>query len=77
MTDLATTPPSIPVGAGPSKLTTTAPPQPTDPVNLPLIYRNILIGGEPGAGKSNLLNTIVRHAALCADVDTAQSEPLP
>jgi S-DNA-T family DNA segregation ATPase FtsK/SpoIIIE len=38
------------------------------PVYLPLIYRNKLIGGEPGAGKSNLLNTIVGHAALCSDV---------
>src|SRR3954469_7676479 len=39
-----------------------------DPVYLPMIYRNILIGGEPGAGKSALLNTIVGHAALCHDV---------
>ncbi|RZU49337.1 S-DNA-T family DNA segregation ATPase FtsK/SpoIIIE [Krasilnikovia cinnamomea] len=38
------------------------------PVYLPLIYRNMLIGGEPGAGKSSLLNTIVGHAALCDDV---------
>ena len=38
------------------------------PVYLPMIYRNILIGGEPGAGKSSLLNTIVGHAALCPDV---------
>jgi S-DNA-T family DNA segregation ATPase FtsK/SpoIIIE len=38
------------------------------PVYLPMIYRNILIGGEPGAGKSSLLNTIVGHAALSADV---------
>jgi S-DNA-T family DNA segregation ATPase FtsK/SpoIIIE len=38
------------------------------PVYLPLIYRNMLIGGEPGAGKSNLLNTVVGHAALCHDV---------
>ncbi|MEV5694196.1 FtsK/SpoIIIE domain-containing protein [Micromonospora globbae] len=37
-------------------------------VYLPMIYRNILIGGEPGAGKSSLLNTIVGHAALCPDV---------
>jgi S-DNA-T family DNA segregation ATPase FtsK/SpoIIIE len=38
------------------------------PVYLPLVYRNMLIGGEPGAGKSTLLNTIVGHAALCHDV---------
>jgi S-DNA-T family DNA segregation ATPase FtsK/SpoIIIE len=39
------------------------------PVYLPMIYRNILIGGEPGAGKSALLNTIVGTAALCHDVN--------
>src|SRR3954467_8233308 len=39
------------------------------PVYLPMIYRNILIGGEPGAGKSALLNTIVGTAALCSDVN--------
>jgi len=38
------------------------------PVYLPLIYRNILIGGEPGAGKSSLLNTIVGHGGLSTDV---------
>jgi S-DNA-T family DNA segregation ATPase FtsK/SpoIIIE len=37
------------------------------PVYLPLIYRNMLIGGEPGAGKSGLLNTLVAHAALATD----------
>src|SRR5215204_2857079 len=36
-------------------------------VNIELIYRNILIGGEPGGGKSVLLNNIVAHGALCAD----------
>ena len=64
-------PPSIPVGTGLSIF------DPVfigvdefgHPVSLPLIYRNILIGGEPGAGKSSLLNTIVGHAALCYDVD--------
>ncbi len=38
------------------------------PVYLPLIYRNLLIGGEPGAGKSSLLNTIVGNVAMCSDV---------
>jgi S-DNA-T family DNA segregation ATPase FtsK/SpoIIIE len=38
------------------------------PVYLPLVYRNMLIGGEPGAGKSTLLNEIVGHGANCPDV---------
>src|SRR3954471_23110073 len=37
------------------------------PVRVPLIYRNMLIGGEPGAGKSGLLNALVAHAALALD----------
>src|SRR3954464_5605263 len=36
-------------------------------VRVPMIYRNMLIGGEPGAGKSALLNAIVAHAALSLD----------
>ncbi|MFI5910919.1 FtsK/SpoIIIE domain-containing protein [Dactylosporangium sp. NPDC051541] len=31
------------------------------------IYRNMLIGGEPGGGKSSLLNLVVAYAALCMD----------
>jgi S-DNA-T family DNA segregation ATPase FtsK/SpoIIIE len=38
------------------------------PVYVPIIYRNILIGGEPGAGKSSLVNNFVAHAALSTDV---------
>lgn len=34
------------------------------PVYLPLAGRNILGAGEPGSGKSGLLNTIAAHAAL-------------
>lgn len=37
------------------------------PKRVPLIERNILIGGEPGSGKSGLLNGIVAHAALSRD----------
>jgi DNA segregation ATPase FtsK/SpoIIIE, S-DNA-T family len=37
------------------------------PVRVPLIYKNMLIGGEPGAGKSALLNALVAHAALSLD----------
>ena len=37
------------------------------PVRVPMIYKNMLIGGEPGAGKSALLNAIVAHAALSLD----------
>src|SRR6266568_4643490 len=32
-----------------------------------LAERNMLIGGEPGGGKSNALNLIVAHGALSAD----------
>lgn len=39
-----------------------------EPVYVPLIYRNMLIGGEPGGGKSSLLSTLIAHAALCTDV---------
>jgi S-DNA-T family DNA segregation ATPase FtsK/SpoIIIE len=38
------------------------------PVEVTLMYRNLLIGGEPGSGKSSLLNTLIAHAALSADV---------
>ncbi|MGH3611156.1 MAG: FtsK/SpoIIIE domain-containing protein [Pseudonocardia sp.] len=36
-------------------------------VEVTLIYRNLLSGGEPGSGKSSLLNTIIAHAALASD----------
>ncbi|WP_238163354.1 FtsK/SpoIIIE domain-containing protein [Kribbella capetownensis] len=39
------------------------------PVRVGMPYRNILIGGEPGAGKSVAQGNIVAHAALCTDVD--------
>ena len=35
-----------------------------EPVYVRIIYRNLLAGGEPGGGKSGLLNTITAHAAL-------------
>src|SRR5919107_5786469 len=37
------------------------------PVRVPMIERNMLIGGYPGTGKSALLNVIVAHAALSPD----------
>src|SRR3954454_6734916 len=40
-------------------------------VTMPLAYRNVLLGGEPGSGKSVALGNIVSHAALCTDVDLA------
>ncbi|GEL18616.1 FtsK/SpoIIIE domain-containing protein [Pseudonocardia asaccharolytica] len=36
-------------------------------VTVTLMYRNLLTGGEPGSGKSSLLNTIIAHAALSTD----------
>jgi DNA segregation ATPase FtsK/SpoIIIE, S-DNA-T family len=37
------------------------------PVYLTLAYRNLLAGGEPGGGKSGLLNNVAAHAALSTD----------
>ncbi|WP_344167686.1 FtsK/SpoIIIE domain-containing protein [Pilimelia columellifera] len=37
------------------------------PVTLDLVYRNLLAGGEPGGGKSGLLNLITAHTALSTD----------
>src|SRR3954452_19697549 len=37
------------------------------PKRVPLIERNMLLGGDPKAGKSGLLNAIVAHAALSLD----------
>ena len=38
-----------------------------DQVNIGLAEKNILIGGEPGGGKSVALNLLVAHAALSCD----------
>src|SRR5512133_3984472 len=38
-----------------------------EPVRVELAERNLLVGGEPGAGKSVALNLIVGHAALSPD----------
>jgi DNA segregation ATPase FtsK/SpoIIIE, S-DNA-T family len=37
------------------------------PFYIRLIYKNLLAAGEPGGGKSGLLNTLAAHAALSAD----------
>jgi S-DNA-T family DNA segregation ATPase FtsK/SpoIIIE len=37
------------------------------PVHIRLIYKNLLAAGEPGGGKSGLLNTLAAHAALSGD----------
>ena len=37
------------------------------PVYIRVIYKNLLAAGEPGGGKSGLLNTLAAHAALSAD----------
>ena len=36
-------------------------------VTLDMVYRNLLAGGEPGGGKSGLLNNICAHGAMSAD----------
>lgn len=36
-------------------------------VEVTLMYKNLLDGGEPGSGKSSLVNTILGHAALSTD----------
>ena len=35
------------------------------PVYLDVIYRNLLVAGEPGGGKSGLINNVGGYAALC------------
>jgi S-DNA-T family DNA segregation ATPase FtsK/SpoIIIE len=37
------------------------------PVNIRIIYKNLLAAGEPGGGKSGLLNSLAAHTALSAD----------
>jgi DNA segregation ATPase FtsK/SpoIIIE, S-DNA-T family len=36
------------------------------PVHIKIIYRNLLAAGEPGGGKSGLLNILTAHVALAA-----------
>ena len=38
------------------------------PVYLNLVGRNVLVGGEPGSGKSVLVQNVLGHAALSGDV---------
>jgi S-DNA-T family DNA segregation ATPase FtsK/SpoIIIE len=39
------------------------------PVTVQLTYRNLLLGGLPGSGKSAGMANVLGHAALCTDVD--------
>jgi S-DNA-T family DNA segregation ATPase FtsK/SpoIIIE len=39
------------------------------PVTVQLAYRNLLLGGLPGSGKSAGMANVLGHAALCTDVD--------
>jgi S-DNA-T family DNA segregation ATPase FtsK/SpoIIIE len=39
-----------------------------DPVHLSLVWRMLIAGGLPDAGKSNGVNQVLAHAALCPDV---------
>lgn len=39
------------------------------PVRVVLAERNLLVGGEPGSGKSSVLNLVAAHAALSSDCD--------
>jgi S-DNA-T family DNA segregation ATPase FtsK/SpoIIIE len=36
------------------------------PVYIRVIYKNLLASGQPGGGKSGLMNTLTAHAALSA-----------
>ena len=47
----------------------TGPDRPDD--ELPLIYRNLLVGGEPGSGKAALLNLLAAHQALSPTAEQA------
>jgi hypothetical protein len=47
----------------------TGPDRPDD--QLPPIWRNVLIGGEPGSGKAALLNLLAAHQALSPSADEA------
>jgi DNA segregation ATPase FtsK/SpoIIIE, S-DNA-T family len=38
-----------------------------EPVYLPVMYNNLLVAGQPGAGKSVTLSLVVAHAALSLD----------
>jgi DNA segregation ATPase FtsK/SpoIIIE, S-DNA-T family len=37
------------------------------PVYVPIIFRNLALGGDPGAGKSSALSNFVAHAAISLD----------
>jgi len=46
-----------------------------EPVHLSLVERSLLVGGEPGSGKSSLLNVVVSHASMCPDAHIVLIDP--
>src|SRR2546423_6636460 len=37
------------------------------PVYVPIMFRNLATGGDPGAGKSSLLSNFIAHGVLSSD----------
>lgn len=46
-----------------------------EPVRLSLVERSLLVGGEPGSGKSSLLNIVLAHAAQSPDAHVLLIDP--